>query len=241
MAIRYQQFVDGVRERADLPAAEDARHTAVNVIEVIAGYLDGVDQQQLATVLPGKISEKVHWDRSAVGAVDSEGELVAEVARKAGVSPERGRYLTQAVLSELAADESSLAESLRHRLPSEIIGMFEAPGHGPPPDWAAAEAEARPRPLDSDELSRALGELVDWSGTTEQISRLVGLPKDRFSPLMTQVKAAEKELSHHASIDERDDGILFSLRTWSLEAVTELDLQLARRIDAAVTEVSSGG
>lgn len=240
MALQYQQFADGVKERAGLSTAEEARETIVKVVEVIAGHLDGVDQQQLATVLPGKIREQVRWDQPDRSA-RTEGGFVEEVARQADVAPERARHLARAVLSELVAEEESLSESLRHRLPDEFAEMFTAPGQGPPPEWASAGADARPKPLDSDELSRVLNELVGWEGTTAGISRLVQLPRDRFTPLLNQVKAAEKELSHHASIEERADGVEFSLQTRSLGAVTELDLQLARRIDDAVAKVGSGG
>lgn len=238
--LAYQDFVEGVRAKAELPSTEDARHTAADVMTAVVQHLDGVDREQLATALPGKLRDEVAWDAPNRDG-SSAGDIAQEVGGRTGATPERARYLAQAVLSELAEQDPTVAGTLRHRLPDEVGALFQAPGGGPPPERGAAGADDRPRPVDPAELDRALAGLTGWSGGTDGISREVQLPADRHEPLLNQVKAAEAELSHHASIDERDTGVVFTLRTRSLESVTELDLRLARRIDEAVAAVGSGG
>ncbi|RCW46237.1 pterin-4a-carbinolamine dehydratase [Halopolyspora algeriensis] len=241
MVAQYQQFLDGVRTHAGLSETEQARQATVHVIEAMARHLDGVDRQQLATGIPQGLRSSVRWDIENASAHSLE-EFLQEVAQRTDSTPERSRYLVQGVLSALTEQDRALADTLQHRLPDGFSALFTAPGGGPPPDWGAASADDRPRPLDADELQRALNQLVGWSGDTERISREVTLPPERWTPIYRQVEAAQQELSHHAAVEERSDGVVvFSLHTRSLGAVTELDLQLARRIDAAISEVGSGG
>ena len=235
MVAQYQTFVDGVRRRAGLEEAADARRASVEVVEAVAHHLDGVDRAQLATALPGALRESVHWDAENRPG-ERQSDLVAELARKTDVPGEKARLLIQAVLSELDAEDQALADMLRHRLPEEFAGAFSPPG-----GEAQSGAGPSPRPLDSGELDRALDQLEGWSGTTERIRREIYLPRDRWRPLLHQVKRAESELSHHVSIEEREESLVFVLRTRSVAAVTELDLALARQIDDAVAAISSGG
>lgn len=241
MVAQYQEFIDGVKTHAGLSTTGDARQAVVHVLEAVARHLDGVDRQQLATALPEKLRNSVDWDVPNASGHGLE-QLLQDVAQQAGSTPERARYLVQGVLSELTAEDRALADTLEHRLPGEFSALFAAPGGGPPPEWGAASADDRPRPLDSAELERALQRLVGWAGDTERISREVSLPPERWKPVYRRVETAQQELSHHAAIEERSDGVVvFSLRTRSLDAVTELDLRLAERIDAAIGEVGSGG
>lgn len=242
MTAQYQEFVDGIQRRAKLSTAQEAGRSAVHVVEVLAARLDGIDREQLRTGMPGAIRDTVRWDRNSVVSRD-QATLIGEVAELDGRSPEQARIVTQAVLSRIADDNPSLAYTLQHRLPDDHQELFVAPGHGPPPELAAAGADDRPRPLDDDELTRALAQLVGWAGDSGRISRTISLPQDRWTPLLNQVEAAQQELSHHAKIEKRQDQdeLVFSLCTRSLDAVTELDLQLARRIDEAISRVGSGG
>lgn len=238
MVAQYQQFVEGVRKRAGLANDEDARQVAVEVLEIAGGYLTESDRDVLSSELPSKISRGVHW-RIPEQHTGTEQDMIRQLGSHSGVAPERARYLLRAVLSEIESEDEELADRMRQLPSSEEV--FTAPGEGPPPDWAAAGADDRPRPLDAGELDQALRELVDWSGSTEEIHREVRLPRDRFKPLINLVKQAEDDLSHHATIDQRRDSIMFALATRSLNSVTQLDLRLARRIDEAVFTVGSGG
>lgn len=239
--IPYQRFVDDVQAKASLPSPEEAREISVGVVQALVQHLDGLDRQQLAAALPGAMREPVDWEGVSRPISESE-PFVLEVAGRVGRSPEQARYALEAVLSEVAASDPAVGDELQHRLPDEVSALIGAPGQGPPPQRDAAVPEGRPRPLDSDEVRRALSGLTNWSGDVRGIQREVRLPPERWEPVRRRIQGDQQELSHHASTDDRGDGVVvFSLRTRSLDGVTELDLQLARRIDAAVDEVGSAG
>ncbi|MGN9795916.1 4a-hydroxytetrahydrobiopterin dehydratase [Streptomyces sp. OZ13] len=86
-----------------------------------------------------------------------------------------------------------------------------------------------------------MGRRPAWSGDTGRLTRTVALPEDRLPPLVDAVRRAGADLSHRADWELTGDGVVFSLRTRSVDAVTRLDLELADRIDAAVEAVGSGG
>ncbi|NYH77824.1 pterin-4a-carbinolamine dehydratase/uncharacterized protein (DUF2267 family) [Actinopolyspora biskrensis] len=240
MVARYQEFVDGVVARGELDSAEEARAGTIRVVEALAERVGERERELLAERLPGKIRDSIRWDeRTGHGEPDT---FLEDVAVRTERPAEHTRYLVMAVLSELTSQDSELAESLSNRLPAEVTELFSSPGGRPPPERGTAGVGDRPRPLEADELERALTGLDDWAGDTGRITRTVVLPSDRWPPLLRRVEAVQQELSHHAKVDRgSNDDLTFSVRTRSVEAVTELDLELARRIDEAVAQVSSGG
>ena len=92
---------------------------------------------------------------------------------------------------------------------------------------------ARPAPLPADELSAALEQLPAWSGDGDGIHRTVELPgfRDAVAAIVAIADVAE-EMDHHPDIDLRWRTLHLTLVSHSAGGVTDLDLQLARRIDA---------
>jgi 4a-hydroxytetrahydrobiopterin dehydratase len=91
----------------------------------------------------------------------------------------------------------------------------------------------RPPRLSPDELAAALYGLPLWSGDTEGLRRTVELPsfRDAVAAIVAIAGVAE-ELDHHPDIDLRWRTLHLALVSHSAGGVTELDLELARRIDA---------
>jgi 4a-hydroxytetrahydrobiopterin dehydratase len=91
----------------------------------------------------------------------------------------------------------------------------------------------RPPRLSPDELSAALYGLPTWSGDGDGIHRTVELPsfRDAVAAIVSIADVAE-EMDHHPDIDLRWRTLHLSVVTHSAGGVTELDLALARRIDA---------
>jgi 4a-hydroxytetrahydrobiopterin dehydratase len=91
----------------------------------------------------------------------------------------------------------------------------------------------RPPRLSPDEVSAALHGLPLWSGDGEGLSRTVELPsfRDAVAAIVAVADVAE-EMDHHPDIDLRWRTLHIALSTHSAGGVTDLDLQLARRIDA---------
>ena len=93
-------------------------------------------------------------------------------------------------------------------------------------------AVPRPSRLSPDELTAALSGLPSWSGDGEGLRRTVELPgfPDAVAALVRIAFVAE-QLDHHPDVDLRWRRLHLTLVTHSAGGVTELDLELARRID----------
>ena len=91
----------------------------------------------------------------------------------------------------------------------------------------------RPPRLSPDEIAAALHGLPLWSGDGDGLHRTVKLPtfRDAVSAVVAIADVAE-ELDHHPDIDLRWRTLHLTLVSHSVGGVSDLDLQLARRIDA---------
>jgi 4a-hydroxytetrahydrobiopterin dehydratase len=90
-----------------------------------------------------------------------------------------------------------------------------------------------PTVLTADELTTALADLPHWSGDVDGLRRSVELPsfRDAVAAIGSIADVAE-EMDHHPDIDLRWRTLHLALVSHSAGGVTELDLELARRIDA---------
>jgi 4a-hydroxytetrahydrobiopterin dehydratase len=90
----------------------------------------------------------------------------------------------------------------------------------------------RPPRLSPDEIADALRDLPQWSGDGEGLHRSVELPsfRDAVGAIVAIADVAE-EMDHHPDIDLRWRTLHLHLVSHSAGGVTDLDLQLARRID----------
>ena len=91
----------------------------------------------------------------------------------------------------------------------------------------------RPPRLSPDEIAAALHGLPSWSGDGDGIRRTVELPsfRDAVAAIVAIADVAE-EMDHHPDIDLRWRTLHLAVVSHSAGGVTELDLELARRIDA---------
>ena len=93
----------------------------------------------------------------------------------------------------------------------------------------------RPARLSPDDVAAALRALPLWSGDADGLRRTVELPsfRDAVAAIDAIADVAE-EMDHHPDIDLRWRTLHLRLVSHSAGGVTELDLELARRIDALV-------
>ena len=82
-------------------------------------------------------------------------------------------------------------------------------------------------------LAEALKDLPEWSGDRDALRRTVHAPSflDGIR-LVGAVAEIAEDMDHHPDIDIRWRDVTFTLSTHSSGGVTDLDLTLARRIDA---------
>ncbi|MGY1743929.1 4a-hydroxytetrahydrobiopterin dehydratase [Blastococcus sp. SYSU D00695] len=93
----------------------------------------------------------------------------------------------------------------------------------------------RPPRLSPDEVATALAGLPLWSGDADGLRRSVELPSfpDAVAALV-RVGFLAEAMDHHPDVDLRWRTLHLALVSHSAGGVTELDLELARRIDAAL-------
>ncbi|GAB3360841.1 4a-hydroxytetrahydrobiopterin dehydratase [Modestobacter lapidis] len=91
----------------------------------------------------------------------------------------------------------------------------------------------RPPKLSTDEVAAALSRLPSWSGDVDGIERTVELADFRAAvDTIVAIAAAAEEMDHHPDIDLRWRTLRIAVVSHSAGGVTELDLELARRVDA---------
>ncbi|HEV2633757.1 MAG TPA: 4a-hydroxytetrahydrobiopterin dehydratase [Actinocrinis sp.] len=98
-----------------------------------------------------------------------------------------------------------------------------------------------PRRLDDQEIARERTTLDGWFGGPYSMSRLV--QTDSFAAAMdlaTRTAAAAGELDHYPDIDIRGRSVRFAVTTHTAGGLTDLDVTLARRIDAIVRTALPG-
>jgi 4a-hydroxytetrahydrobiopterin dehydratase len=91
-----------------------------------------------------------------------------------------------------------------------------------------------PERLSESALQAALEGLPDWTGGAGRIRRTVqaGDGKQR---LLSSVGEAADAMNHHPVVHEGEAGaVTFEVWTHSVGGVTELDVELARRIDSII-------
>jgi 4a-hydroxytetrahydrobiopterin dehydratase len=98
---------------------------------------------------------------------------------------------------------------------------------------------ARPPALSAEQVAAALADLPEWSGDAGGIQRTVQQHDFQGAvDAIVEIAALAEELDHHPDIDLRWRTLRLSLLTHSAGGVTELDLELARRIDDLFTPLA---
>ena len=93
-------------------------------------------------------------------------------------------------------------------------------------------AVARPEPLSPDALRAALADLPHWSGDGGSIRRDAELSSFRAAvDAIGRIADVAEEMDHHPDVDLRWRTLHLALVSHSAGGVSELDLDLARRID----------
>jgi 4a-hydroxytetrahydrobiopterin dehydratase len=89
--------------------------------------------------------------------------------------------------------------------------------------------------LKPEEVRSALGTRPGWTGDESAIARTVKLPSfPEAIAVVDRVATVAEEMDHHPDIDIRWRMVTFRCSTHSAGGVTDLDLDLASRIDEIV-------
>lgn len=90
----------------------------------------------------------------------------------------------------------------------------------------------RPPRLSPDDVAIALSRLPLWTGGPDGVERTLQLPTFRAAVEAISVVAdVAEQLDHHPDMDLRWTTVRIAVVTHSAGGLTELDLELARRVD----------
>jgi 4a-hydroxytetrahydrobiopterin dehydratase len=96
---------------------------------------------------------------------------------------------------------------------------------------------SRPPALPVDEVQATLHTMPLWTGDAAGIVRRIELPSFRAAvDAIVAIADVAEEMDHHPDVDLRWRTLQLASVTHSAGGVTQLDLQLARRIDALLPE-----
>jgi uncharacterized protein (DUF2267 family)/pterin-4a-carbinolamine dehydratase len=231
--LAHREFLEAVADRAGLDRADAARRPTESVLVCVARRLDDTGRDALGSTLPTQLATLVRVS-APLRRDDDKTLFLQTVASELDTSPERARFLAQAVLSALADQDAPTAETVRSQLPEDFLDLFAAPGDGPPPDLAATAAMPGPTDLTAEEVAAALATLPGWTGDVRALERTVGLPPEDGQELRDRISGVERAMNHHAVVEEQADGTTFRVWTHARGVVTDLDVELARRISEII-------
>ncbi|MCP2164788.1 DUF2267 domain-containing protein [Goodfellowiella coeruleoviolacea] len=235
--MRYQHLVETVRGRAALDSTARARAATSVVLTTLAHCLAPADRHRVAERLPGLLAPAVEvpGQRERRHGED----LLVEIGQRLHTTPERARYLGQAVLGVLREEQPDLVDQLRDQLSTDLLDVLAPAGQ---PAWLAESTRPDvPTRLSDADVAAALRRLTGWTGDRSAISRTVSLPDDRLTPLVNRVqRVAAREFNDHAHVERGRGWVRFTLST-QRGAVTAPDVALAARIDQVVSGFGSGG
>jgi pterin-4a-carbinolamine dehydratase/uncharacterized protein (DUF2267 family) len=237
--IQYQTLIEAAGAQADTADSDEARRGVEAVIGAVAVALDEPERGRLAGTLPSSLRGAA--DVSGAGTpVTDDADLVREVSNRTGCPPERARRYTHAVLATLTDTDPDVAQAIAGRLPLSE-DLFSPIVEGVTPRSSGVSSRLTPRLLEREDVAQELGRLTGWEGNERRLRRTVVLPADRVRPLRNAVARAEQEMTHHAQVEEAQGTVTFEVWTHSLDRVTDLDIELARRINEAVDAVGAHG
>jgi 4a-hydroxytetrahydrobiopterin dehydratase len=98
----------------------------------------------------------------------------------------------------------------------------------------------RPPRLSPDDVAAALRGLPGWSGGPEGIERTARLPSFRAAvDTLVAIADVAEEMDHHPDLDVRYRELRIAVVTHSAGGVTELDVQLAHRVEELLPRTAS--
>ncbi|PZG21756.1 DUF2267 domain-containing protein [Nonomuraea aridisoli] len=228
--MEYREMLHAIGRMTGLEAGR-ARAAAEATLTALARSLDEDDRRELVDALPPELTNDFALDRPRNDGTQ-EG-FVRQVALLGRRPPEQARIRAQAVLAALAEQDPGLVARLR--IPEQVRGLFEPPGSG-----GVTGPRGHSAPLTEDEIASALAALPRWSGDRNGLRWVVSLPPENLRAVRRALDRVKAETGRQPQCHETPDGLVLVVRTVAVGAVTELDVRLARRVDAMIEEIGAG-
>jgi pterin-4a-carbinolamine dehydratase len=232
LRLRYRELVTSAAEQAGVDF-DTAREAGRATVSVLARMLDEADRRRLLDVVPAELTEGQDVStpiprRDAIG-------FVREVGGLLRCPPEQCRMRAQAVLGAIAAQDRDVLGALH--LPDGLAELTRPPR----PGGGLVGPDGHTAGLDEEELRAALRRLPDWTGDSQALTRTLVLPADQLERVLRRLDRLKQELGRGPRISRPDERTArFVVRTTNAGAVTALDVDLALRVDQAITQANAG-
>jgi pterin-4a-carbinolamine dehydratase/uncharacterized protein (DUF2267 family) len=228
----YRDLVEDVSRRAGVDFST-AKVAAEATVLALARALDEAERERLLAAVPVKLHDVVPAD-----GIERRQDLpgfLAEVGRRSRLTPEQARYQAEATLAALADADGDLVESLR--VPDGLRDLL-APAE---PGGGLVGPMSATAPLTEQELRDALAGLPYWSSDRQSLVRTIELPTGNLDRVLDRLDQLRAETGRAPQIGRPDpDNAVLTVRTQQVDGVTALDVDLARRVDAAIDEAGAG-
>jgi pterin-4a-carbinolamine dehydratase len=232
LRLRYRELVKSAAEQAGVDF-DTAREAGRATVSVLARMLDQADRQRLLEVVPAELTEG--QDVSTPIPQRDAIEFVREVGGMLRWPEEQCRTRIQAVLAAIAAQDPEVLDALR--LPEGLAELTRPPR----PGGGLVGPDGHTAGLDEEEVRAALRRLPDWTGDSQALTRTLVLPPDQLERVLLRVNRLKPELGRGPRISRTDERTAqFVVSTTNAGAVTVLDIELAHRVDEAITEANAG-
>ncbi|MFI7430002.1 DUF2267 domain-containing protein [Micromonospora sp. NPDC049836] len=229
----YRDLVDDVSRRAGVDFST-AKVAAEATVLALAWALDDAERERLLEAVPVKLHDVVPVD-----GIERRRDLpgfLAEVGRRSRLTPEQARYQAEATLAALADADGELVESLR--VPD---GLRDLLGPSEPAGGGLVGPTSATAPLSEQELRDALAGLPYWSSDRQSLVRTIELPAGNLDRVLDRLDRLRVEAGRGPQIGRPDpDSAVITVRSRQVDGVTAPDVDLARRVDAAIDEAGAG-
>ncbi|MGW7820483.1 DUF2267 domain-containing protein [Streptomyces puniciscabiei] len=126
--ISHRHLVEEVASRARLDDREAADAAVHLVLAALSSRLDPPHREHLSQAVPAHERPALQYGADAAeGSGMGLDELLADVARPVGATPDQALFLARTVLCRISAEDTSLAADLRSALPDEFGTLFTEP------------------------------------------------------------------------------------------------------------------
>jgi 4a-hydroxytetrahydrobiopterin dehydratase len=95
--------------------------------------------------------------------------------------------------------------------------------------------------LDQAAIEDALAALPGWAYEDDKLVKRAGVPADSQGALTDTISRVADEMDHHPDVSTEGDSVVFRLWTHSAGGVTAKDVELAGRIDQALSGAGRDG
>ncbi|RKT87181.1 Pterin-4a-carbinolamine dehydratase [Saccharopolyspora antimicrobica] len=225
--VKYDQLLDDIGSTAGLGTGE-ARAAAEVTVTALAGVLDESQRAVLLAELPAELAKD-----SPSGDVEP-ANFVQRLAQLGRRTPEEARYRAQAVLASIAGQDPNLIEQLD--LPEDVRALTQPLDAG---GGVTGPTGHQPR-LTDEELRQELERLPQWSGDNDGISRVLELPPENLDGVLDRLDALRRRTGRGPDIDRKGGTAVLTARTKAVGGVTQLDVDLAHRVDDEIQQAGAG-